>query len=138
LKVTYVDAGVLISAARGTHRSSLAALTILDDPGRYFASSEFVRLEVLPKALFHKRTSESAFYEQFFQSVERWASIEQDLFADALRIASEIGLSAMDALHAAAALSVEADELITTETPRKPIHRVRGILVRTIHFPETE
>jgi hypothetical protein len=35
----------------------------------------------------------------------------------------------------AAAISVEAVELITTEAPLKPIHRVQGILVRTIHFP---
>lgn len=39
LKVTFVDAGVLIFAARGAHRSSLAALAILDDPERSFASS---------------------------------------------------------------------------------------------------
>jgi predicted nucleic acid-binding protein len=137
LKVTFVDAGVLIFAARGTHRSSLAALAILDDPERSFASSEFVRLEVLTKALFHRRTSESEFYEQFFRSVERWAPIRQDLIDDALRIASEVGLSALDALHVAAAFSVEADELITTETPRKPIHRVQGIVVRTIRVPES-
>jgi predicted nucleic acid-binding protein len=135
LKVTFIDAGVLIFAARGTHRNSLAALEILDDPDRSFASSEFVRLEVLPKARFHRRESESAFYEQFFQSVERWTPLTQNLVEEALRIGSEVGLSALDSLHVAAALSAEADELITTEALGKPIHRVRGITVRTIHMP---
>ena len=135
MKVTYVDAGVLIFAARGSDRNARTALAILDDPERIFASSELVRLEVLPKARFHRRASESAFYEQFFQNVERWAPLERSLFEEALRVGSEVGLSAIDALHVAAAILVEADELITSEALSKPIHRVRGIAVRTIHVP---
>jgi predicted nucleic acid-binding protein len=136
LKITFIDAGVLIAAARGSLASSPRALSILDDPERSFASSLFVRLEVLPKALFHKRTDESVFYEEFFQSVETWAPLETDFFEKALRVASEVGLSALDALHVAAALAVGADELITSEKPGKPIHQVRGITVRTIHSPQ--
>ncbi len=136
MKITFIDAGVLIAAARGSLASSPIALAVLDDPERSFASSLFVRLEVLPKALFHKRTDESAFYEEFFQSVDAWALLEIGLFGEALRIASDVGLSALDALHVAAALAVGADELITSEKPGKPIHRVRGITVRTIHSPQ--
>ncbi len=40
---------------------------------------------------------------------------------------------AMDALHIAAALSVGAEEFITSETSEKPIHKVTAITVRTIH-----
>ncbi|MCE2671859.1 MAG: hypothetical protein LW728_22240 [Microcystis sp. 49638_E5] len=36
-------------------------------------------------------------------------------------IAGTYGLAAMDALHVAAALQIQADELITTEKPTKPI-----------------
>lgn len=133
MKVTFIDAGVLISAARGGSSSSLDALSILDDPGRSFASSVFVRLEVLPKALFHRRAVEVAFYEEFFRSVKNWAPLGRGLFEDALRVATEAGLSALDALHVAAALAVGADELITSEKRDKPVHRVRGISVRTIH-----
>ena len=136
MKITFIDAGVLIAAARGSLVSSPMALAILDDPERSFASSLFVRLEVLPKALFHKRTDESAFYEEFFQSVDTWAPLETAFFEKALRVASDAGLSALDALHVAAALAVGADELITSEKPGKPIHRVPGITVRTIHFPQ--
>ncbi|MFY9819848.1 MAG: hypothetical protein WAM82_00595 [Thermoanaerobaculia bacterium] len=82
------------------------------------------------------RTDESAFYEEFFQSVETWAPLETAFFEKALRVASDAGLSALDALHVAAALAVGADELITSEKPGKPIHRVQGITVRTIHSPQ--
>jgi predicted nucleic acid-binding protein len=42
---------------------------------------------------------------------------------------------AMDALHVAAAASVGASELITTEKPSRSIHRARAIKVVTI-YPE--
>jgi len=49
---TFIDSGVLLAAARGTEACSETALTILEDQEREFASSEFVRLEVLPKATY--------------------------------------------------------------------------------------
>jgi len=133
LRITFVDAGVLIAAARGSSRASQIALSILNDPERVFASSTFVRLEVLPKALYHRQAEESAFYEEFFQDVRNWAPFGRSLVEDAMRVAIEAGLSALDALHVAAARAVGADELITSEKPGKPIHRVQGITVRTIH-----
>ncbi|CCI09169.1 MAG: hypothetical protein DWQ51_10615 [Microcystis wesenbergii TW10] len=47
-------------------------------------------------------------------------------------IAGTYGLAAMDALHVAAALQIQADELITTEKPTKPMHRVREIQIVSI------
>lgn len=135
MTITFVDAGVLIAAARGNSKDSLDALSILDDPERSFASSAFVRLEVLPKALFHLKADESDFYEEFFRRVRNWAPLGRDLMEDALKVATEAGLSALDALHVAAALAVGADELVTNEKPGKPIYRVRGIAIRTIHSP---
>ncbi|HEV7518002.1 MAG TPA: nuclease [Thermoanaerobaculia bacterium] len=108
-------------------------MEVLDDPGRAFATSAFVRLEVLPKALFHRHRDESAFYEAFFAEVARWAVPSPELFDQALAEASRIGLSALDALHVTAAMSVEAEELVTTERPGKPIHRVTAMPVRTLH-----
>jgi predicted nucleic acid-binding protein len=135
LKITFIDAGVLIAAARGSLGNSPKALSFLDDPDRSFASSAFVRLEVLPKAVFHKKADESTFYEEFFRRVEVWAPLERELLDEALRVATEAGLSALDALHVAAALAVGADELITCEKPDKPVHRVRELTVRTIYTP---
>lgn len=55
------------------------------------------------------------------------AKVEESVMADAFQEACQFGLSAIDALHVAAALSVNAEELITTEKPSKPIHRVTKI-----------
>jgi hypothetical protein len=109
------------------------ALAVLDDPEREFASSPFVRLEVLPKAIFHKNADEAEFYETFFQCVSRWATNLDDLTAAAWNEAAVHGLAAMDALHVAAAVQVNAAELITTEHTTKPIHRTRSCQVISIH-----
>ena len=72
MTITFVDAGVLIAAARGTTEVSARAMVILDDPARSFASSEFIRLEVLPKAVFNGKTNEAEFYRKFFDAVAHW------------------------------------------------------------------
>src|SRR5262245_49378544 len=113
--VTYVDAGVLIAAARGRMEVSAPAMAILDDPDRRFASSEFVRLEVLPKALYNRKTDEAEFYREFFQVVSYWPSDTDLVVRYAYEIGVKLGLSALDALHLAAALKLGADELVTTE-----------------------
>jgi hypothetical protein len=59
----FVDAGVLIAAARGGNVQAARAMEILDDPEREFAASVFLQLEVLPQAVFNKRVAESAFYD---------------------------------------------------------------------------
>jgi hypothetical protein len=70
--ITFIDAGVLIAAARGQTEVSAEAMAVLDDPNRSFASSEFVRLEVLPKALFNRKSDEAEFYDAFFRAVAHW------------------------------------------------------------------
>jgi predicted nucleic acid-binding protein len=132
-KLTFVDSGVLIAAARGADEVAQLAMTVLDDPERIFASSALVRLEVLPKALRHHREREAQFYETFFQSVSAWAPIGEPLAEDAFLQARNFDLHAIDALHIAAALSVGAEEFITTEKAEKPINKLTAITVRTIH-----
>jgi len=132
LKITFIDAGVLIAASRGATDVARRALAILDDPGRSFASSAFVRLEVLPKASFHRRTEEVSFYEDYFRSVGHWVEPGTTLVESALSLARERGLSALDALHGAAALAANAVELVTTERRSRPIHRLTQIKVTTI------
>jgi hypothetical protein len=132
-KLTFVDSGVLIAAARGADEVARLAMTVLDDPDRTFASSALMRLEVLPKALRHHRESEARFYETFFQSVSAWAPFGEPLAEEAFLQARNFDLHAMDALHIAAALSVGADEFITSERSEKPINKLTAITVRTIH-----
>lgn len=44
-------------------------------------------------------------------------------------VAVQHGLNALDALHVAAAITLGADELVTTEKPAKPIYRVNSVRV---------
>ena len=82
--LTFVDAGVLIAAARGT-------------------------------------------------KVESWVRLDDGLTVRAMALAVRFGLSALDALPLTAALQLGADEVITSEKPGRPIHRITQVAVRTIH-----
>jgi predicted nucleic acid-binding protein len=132
LKKTYIDSGVLINAFRGTAEVSLKATQILDDPTREFASSPFVKLEALPKAIYNKQQEEAEFYEVFFSAITHWASDLEQIFKTADHIARTYGLAGMDALHVAAALSIGVDELVTTERTTKPMHRVTEVQIISI------
>ncbi|OAB57489.1 nucleic acid-binding protein [Phormidium willei BDU 130791] len=130
---TFVDAGVLIYAARAENEMAELSLQILEDDQREFASSIFLKLEVLPKAIHHQQSSEIKFYETFFDAVIYWANDINTIIEQAYRESSQFGLGAMDALHIAAAVSVGATEFITNEKPQKSIHRTRSIKVISIY-----
>jgi predicted nucleic acid-binding protein len=132
LKKTYIDSGVLITAFQGIESISIRANQIINDENREFASSRFVQLEVLPKATFNKQQDEAEFYETFFSDVIHWATDLEQIMQDAQQIACTYGLAAMDAIHVAAALQIKADQLITTEKPTKPMHRVMEIQIISI------
>lgn len=129
---TYVDAGVLIAVARGENELAVKAIQILDDPMREFVASPFLKLEVLPKAVYTNRQAEVEFYGTFFAAVSHWVDAKSDVVEKAQEIANAFGLGAMDALHVAAAIFASADELVTTEKPSKPIHRVSEVQVFSI------
>ncbi len=134
MPLTYVDASVLIAARGGRSDQARRAFVILDDPAREFAASDFLRLEVLPKAIFHRQADEIAFYKEFFQAVARWAVPDVTLINAAFELATKYGLAAMDALHVAAAQSLGASEYVTGEKPTKPVFRVREINIHSIHM----
>lgn len=129
---TFVDSGVLIEAFRGSSAIATSALAILNDTNREFVTSEFVRLEVLPKPTFQRRLIEVAFYNAFFATVAQSAPITKALVRLAMQRAERFGLSAVDALHIAAAETAGAAELITTERPTSPLSRVTSIRVVSI------
>lgn len=132
MKLTFIDSGVLVAAARGVGEMSEKALEILEDSEREFASSVFVKLEVLPKAIYNRKPDEAEFYETFFNAVTYWANDVERIIEDAYQIACRYGLASIDSLHVAAALLVGAKELVTTEKASKPIHQVTGIQVVSI------
>lgn len=129
MTVTFIDSGVLVTAARGVEALSDKAITILAATDREFASSEFIKLEVLPKAIYHQQIDEAEFYQTFFNAVTYWADDLESITRDGYNIACQYGLAAMDALHLAAAISVGAEEFITTEKPTKPMYRITDIKV---------
>jgi len=131
-KKTFVDAGVLIDAARGKPETAGYAMRILDDPEREFVSSPFVKLEVLPKAIYEKNQDEAEFYKTFFDAVTHWPKSVEEVTSRAVDEACKFGLSAVDALHVAAAVIAGADILITTEKPEKPIFRVTSIRIVSV------
>ena len=131
--LTYVDAGVLIAAARGRSAEANRALAVLDDAAREFAASDFLRLEVLPKAVYNKRHAEAAFYERFFQGVKHWAAVRQGLVDAARVVATAHGLAAMDALHIAAAEALGVAQFVTGEKKEKPLFRVKSVPIWSLH-----
>lgn len=132
-RATYVDANVLISAFRGEHAATEAALAILGDAGRSFVSSEYLRLETLPKPSFHGKTTEVAFLNAYFDAARLHVSPTRETARRAIDLATRYDLAPMDALHVSAALAGEADELVTVEKPTKPLFRVRELKVVSIY-----
>jgi predicted nucleic acid-binding protein len=128
--ITFIDSGVLITAWKGKER--LKALAILSDESRTFVSSQLVRLEVLPKARYHKQQFELALYDEHFRIVTREEPLSASLAEDALELASKYGLAAADALNLAAAIRLGASQFITTEQRTKPMFRVTEIEVISV------
>ncbi len=127
---TYLDSGVLIAAARGSANLHATALEIVRDPDREFVCSDYVRLEVSPKATYYGYTEEADFYAAFYSEAETGMEFDADHLRLAFDEACNSGLSAFDAVHVIAAAQSGCDELLTTEKPNAPIHRTE--LVRTV------
>ena len=80
---TFLDAGILIAAIRGTPEIAERALALLDEPEHGFVSSDFVRLEVLPKAVYFRHTAAATFYRAYFASVTDMVPMSQTLVIQA-------------------------------------------------------
>lgn len=135
MKLTFVDASVLIAAFRGQEDVAIKAIEILDDPERNFVSSDFVKLEVLPKPEYLHKVEEKEFYNAFFDAVTKWENISGQLVENAFNEACKVGLSAIDALHITMAKVAKADEFITAEKDTKPFFKVSDIAIKTIRPP---
>jgi len=130
---TYIDSGVLIAAARGDASLSPVALSYLADPNREYISSDYVRLEVLPKAVFHKRREEEEFYNEFFRFNARIIPTSAALLEYAMTEGCDTGIDGIDAVHIACAVFGGVEEFIMSEKPTKPLHRTKKVRVISIH-----
>jgi len=131
MKRTYIDANVLIAAFQGEEQVAQRALRVLDDPGRRLVVSDYLRLEVLPKPMFHKRQEEVEFMEAVFEKAENRETSPQ-LTQCSLEIAAKYDIAPIDALHVGAAVVAGVDELVTLEKPTKPICKVEEVSVKSI------
>lgn len=129
---TYIDSGVLICALRGEPTLAATALSFLNDPLREYVTSDYVKIELLPKCTFHKNDDERQFYEEFFMTSAVHVPSSDELLAMALDSGGRTGISGIDAIHVACAVVAAADELITAEKASKPIHRASGVKVISI------
>jgi predicted nucleic acid-binding protein len=127
---TACDTGVLIALARGKADQSATAERLLADPERLFVGSKALALELLPKAVYHQRQGEADLYRAYLFGL---VTVQVDLDLDlALDVAQRFGLSAMEALHVAAAITGQCDELVTTEAPDRPPYRINGHVGRLV------
>jgi predicted nucleic acid-binding protein len=95
-------------------------------------TSDFVHLEVLPKAVYQRQQAEVLFYRAFFARAKQTVKASSSLIAQAVREAEQAGLSAVDALHVAAAKKAKCHELISAEKSDKPLFRVVGLNIKSI------
>ncbi|HEV2210367.1 MAG TPA: type II toxin-antitoxin system VapC family toxin [Verrucomicrobiae bacterium] len=128
MKRTYLDSSVLIQAVQGVDGEKTARL--LEDAEREFVAATFLKLELLPQPTFHKRKAELEFLQAFFERVTEWRQADEVLVTAALTEAKSVPLSAVDAIHVAAAKALMCDEFITAEKPGKPLHKVKNLKVR--------
>ena len=130
MKRTYVDANILIAAFQGEENVAQRALSILDDPNRMLVVSDYLRLEVLPKPMFHKRQEEVQFMETVFEKAENWETSPK-LTRLSLELAAKYDIAPIDALHVGTAVVAGVDELVTLEKPTKPICKVKEVAVKS-------
>ena len=133
---TFLDASVLIAAYPGLPEQREWLAAILSERNRFFGASDFLSLEILPKAVYYGNRSEVEFYERHFARVTDWIRDFDSIVRIATMEAKNSGLAAMDALHVAAAHLAEADVLYTLERPDKPIYRTS--LVQVVSIGESE
>jgi predicted nucleic acid-binding protein len=130
---TYVDAGVLIAAARGTQPLAGRALTLLEDPSREFITSDYLRMEIVPKPTYHRVIEELAFYDEFFRSASTVLPFDAELLNRSFEEACRLGLSAFDAIHLTAAVASGCEEFLTSERMTSPLFRATAVKIVSLH-----
>jgi predicted nucleic acid-binding protein len=121
---TYIDADVIINALRVADISRCKiAYKILGDPNRRLLVSDYLRLETLPKSIYHHQQAQVDFINKIIEHSELIPS-SATVINKAMDVASFYGLNGMDALHVASAFIGQADEMVSFEKPSKPFYRI--------------
>jgi predicted nucleic acid-binding protein len=129
---TFVDASVLIAAFRGKDDICQKAMEVIEDNDREFVVSDYLKLELIPKPTFFKNEEELLFMQGFIDNASTYVHANSLITEQAIALACRYGLSAIDALHAEAAIETSADVLVTVEKPNKPFYRIKEIKIVSI------
>ncbi|MFH0824563.1 MAG: type II toxin-antitoxin system VapC family toxin [Pseudomonadota bacterium] len=135
MKRTYLDANILLEAFLGKDGAWVRAMEVLDDPERSLVVSDYLRLEVLPKPIFHNRRQEVEFMQTILENASERVSTSPALTGRAVDLAGRYDMSPLDALHVSAAVEAGVDELVTLEKSSKPMCRVTEVKVISLHSP---
>lgn len=95
-------------------------------------SSDYIKLEILPKPTYFRRDAELKFYAAYFSTVSQWFKFDVTHLDAAFEEACSAGLQSYDAIHVIVAAISGCDELITTEKPTSAIHRTTRIRIVSI------
>ena len=105
----------------------------MEDGTREFFTSEAVKLELLPKPTFEKRRAEVEFYNAHFSDAEASEPFSAELGRDALSWPKNSAWPRWTPCIWPRPSARAADEFITSESPGKPVFRVAGIKVVSLH-----
>lgn len=131
---TFVDANILIRATNIEDASLIAEIVaVLEDERREFVASDFLELEVLPKPTRNKFQVSIDFCHDFFARCVECVITDERLMKAAFAEACQLGLSAPDAIHLAAANFARVDEFVTLEKPTKPMYKSKLVKVVYLH-----
>jgi predicted nucleic acid-binding protein len=106
---------------------------VIGDKRREMVASKLLWLETMPQAKAWKNQREIQYFDWFFTTrVKHWIEDERSLFGVAEYLIEQHKVQLLDALHLAAAMSVNA-EFITAEKLTKPIFAAYPKAI-SIHF----
>ena len=132
---TYLDSNIVIAAYNISNPFHAAAFDLLRKSDRRFVGSRMLHLELLPYAAYHGRKDEAAFYDEFLrEALVEVMILDEQMLSLALTVGARTNARAADALHLAAAISLGADEFVTTERRTKPMYRETR--VRVVHLDD--
>jgi predicted nucleic acid-binding protein len=131
MRLAYVDACVWITLIEGfaDYRPPIrAALAALAQDGWVLCTSDAVRLEVMVRPLRLNDTDLAGIYRALL-APGRSLSVAPEVFAEALTLAVNEGLKAMDAVHVAVAVRHGCGRFVTTDPHFRALTAITPLLI---------
>lgn len=127
----YIDSCVLVHALKS--KSELIAIRAISEISKSdveYIFSPLLELELIPKAWIHYR-EQAEFYAEWLEHATR-VPYDSDVHKASMEQAKNYDIQGFDAVHVGTAIIADADELVTTEGPTKPMCTTRELRVRSI------